>query len=127
MASSFLPAKAELVKVMLNRVGMSADIDRPDGSASENKYGKIEDGDITWQSVGTETLYRQHLGSNDQPREESVVGGRVDRENPVVIAGRDTDVQEDDRLTFSDGRRYRVDQKMPRQTHNEFRCTLIDG
>lgn len=128
MSGMLFPAKQRLATVMLHRVGQDVKIKRPTGSAGTNDYGKVEDGDRNYETIDHTVAYRMFRSGSEGPRESRVSGGRVDVDNPRIAAPRDTRIQEDDRVVFTDtGRTYHADEMIPRETHYEFRSTLVNG
>lgn len=120
-------SQGRLGKVMLKRVGVEGDITRPDGTATENRYGKIEDGDRTWADVATERVYPTYGGDNDLPSEARTTGGRINRESPTLAFATDTAAQEDDRVTMSDtGRTYVLIEKIPHELYTAYRANLVN-
>jgi len=122
------PGKQRLATVMLHRVGQNVKIKREVGSAAQNDYGKVEDGERNYETIDHTVAYRMFRSGDSGPRESRVSGGRVNVNNPRIAAPRDTRIEEDDRIVFTDtGRTYHADERIPRQTHYEFRSTLVNG
>lgn len=120
------PGKQRLATVMLHRVGTDVEIKRADGTATENKYGKVSDTDVSWSTVANEVAYRLYKYKDDFPNESRALGGRVNTDNPFIAFPRDTDAQEDDRVVFADdNKEYVLDELHARQTHYEFQSTLV--
>jgi hypothetical protein len=126
MTDILLPGKATLVEAVFKRTGSQVDILRGDGTAAKNKYGKIEDQDRTYTVVATEYGKRMYGSYGERNREEDVQGGRVSQENARVALSADTDAQVDDRVEFPDGRVYHLDAEVPRETHYEYKTTLVN-
>lgn len=127
MMGRLTEAHGRLGKAILKKVGYEADIKRPDGSASKNKYGKIEDGDRTWTTVATERAYPTYT-AGDLPNEAQTQGGRINTDEPVIALPVDTDAQEDDRVTMSDtGRTYTLIEEVPHELYTAFQTTLVNG
>lgn len=119
--------KARLVRVMLDRAGVSATIRRRDNSPSENSRGKVEDGDWTYADVAEETVFPIYASRDDRPAESRVTGGRINTESPRIAFQDNTVAREDDRVVMSDtNRTYVLDERVPRATHIEFRATLVN-
>lgn len=128
MSGMLFPAKQELATVMLHRVGQNVKVKRPVENPPKNDYGKVEDSENNYETVGHAVAYRMFRSGSDGPREASVEGGRVDVDTPRIALPRSTDVKEDDRVVFTDtGRTYHVNEMIPRSTHYEFRSALING
>lgn len=118
--------KERLARVALHRVGETVDVLRDDGSSTENQYGKIEDDERTYNVVGQEVARRIYSSTSDRPGEADVTGGRLPTENPRILFEKDAAVQDNDRVAFSDGRTYVLDEEVPLDTHTSYRVTLIN-
>lgn len=91
-------SKDRLTRMALNRVANEAEIYRPDGSSTKNKYGKIEDKNYT--PVGTTTAFRRYRLTDEEPIDATVDGGTRDNDDPRIIVPRHSDAREGDRLRF---------------------------
>lgn len=121
-------ARERTADVALSRFGTEITIRRPDGTATLNEYGKIEDSDESYTQVATEFAVRWYRARDDYPGEATVDGGRVDTENPWLFLAADTQASEDDRVEFSDtGQVYVVDEMIPRQAYKQARVTPVNG
>lgn len=127
MSGELFDGKQRLGRVILNRVGKQVDVLRADGSATENKYGKIEDDERSYDVVGQETARRIYANESDRPGEADVTGGRLDSENPRILFGSGADVTDDDRVRFPDNKVYVLDEEAPLDTHTSYRVTLVNG
>lgn len=125
MTDILFPGKARLAHLMFRRTGSPVEIHRADGNATENKYGKISDVDQTYSKVADEYAKRMYGSYGERSREGSVEGGRVSEENARVAMMRDTEAQVDDHVIFPDGSEYALDARVPRETHYEFKTTLV--
>lgn len=126
--SRLFTGRQRTADVMLSRFGTEVTIRRPDGTATLNEYGKVEDSDQTYNTVTTERAVRWYRARDDHPGEARVTGGRIDTENPWLFVAHDTQMQEDDRIEFSDtNQTYVVDELISRQTHTEARVTPTNG
>lgn len=141
MVDRLFPNKKRHLEVLLHRVGQEVHVFRPDGTATANRYGKVEDVDISYTRVGYgayeygqqaysgEPIYARRLygGYDDRPGENNEVGGHVNIDSPRIAFSSDVDVQEDDRVEFvAEGVTYLLERKVPRETHNEFRAVLVN-
>jgi len=112
--------------VIVERFGNEAEIRRPDGSASKNKYGKKSDTDVNYAPVGTEKMRVAYERLDDRPDQAGVDGGRVSTDNPYMVCRHDTEAQEGDRVHFShDGRTFSLEERVVYDTHVEFTATLV--
>lgn len=125
MTGELFDGKRDLVEIAFRRSGDIADVLREQGGATENKYGKISDTDKSYTKIG-ETVVKLMYGSYDERRrEDAVQGGNVRMETPRVAVPKDTIAQEDDLVEMPDGERYQLDAKVTRETHTEFKATLL--
>lgn len=125
MTGELFDGKADLAEIAFRRSGDIANVLREDGTATENKYGKVSDTDKSYSKVG-ETVAKLMYGSYDERRrEDSVQGGKVRMETPRVAVPKDSIAQEDDLVEMPDGERFQLDAKVTRETHNEFKATLL--
>lgn len=124
-----LGGRGRLAEMAINRVGAGVTIKRLLSPPAENEYGKTPDSSPSdYDDVTTEVAHRIYASRNDFPNEARVTGGRIDSENPRLAFKEDTQAQEDDIVEFEDtGRQYVLDERIPRQTHVEFRSTFING
>lgn len=122
-----LPNKERLARVMIYRTGHDVEIMRADGTATENKYGKVSDTDVSYTKVADETARRMYNRRDREPSEGGVDGGRINTDSPRIAMFKDTAAQEDDRLVFETGEEYVLDEAIERDTHTEFRVSLING
>lgn len=103
MSSPLIGGRELQAKVLIWRVGDSITIKRPDGSETENMFGKKDDTDLTFDTVSTvERGYRFDPSRSNSLRAAVAVGGRADMHEPHVALGHDTEAQEDDLLEFPD-------------------------
>lgn len=86
------------VRSALNRFGQRAEVRRPDGTATENRYGKIED--KSYKVVDTITAIRRTRRFSDEAQERTVDGGVINTDQPRIVAPLDANIQTDDRLAF---------------------------
>lgn len=139
MAGEVLTGR-KLFRVALNRTGETVTIYRADGTATENKYGKIEDGDRTFSKVTSEVGRLTYESMEERPTESRVQGGRVNTESPIILFRDDTQAREDDRVVFDgfgdgsfgsdvfgDARTYTLDERVPRDNYVAFKATLVNG
>lgn len=127
MTNGLFQPRNRLIRVILNRVGVPADIEQP-SSPPDNKYGKVSDVDVTYSTVATEDAYRTYGSYEERPRSMPEIGGDADMDTPRVVLKRETAAEEDYRVTFTDdGKVYHLDEKIPRETHTEFRATVVNG
>lgn len=123
-----LQSKRRHLAVTIRRLGSAATITRPDGTATENKYNKRSSEDVTYEHVADTVARQFYQRDSDEPTEGGVSGGRIDTDNPRIALPHDTPAQEDDRITFDDtGRTYVLDERVHRDTHAEFRVSLVQG
>lgn len=117
--------RSRTASVLINRAGTPVDILRPD-SPPENKYGKVSDSDVTYSQVASSVCRRIYPTDDERPREARTIGGRIDTEEPRLAFPKNTNVQEGDRVQFQDdGKQYQIDEHIPRETHDEYRATLV--
>lgn len=140
MVERLFPNKTRHLNVIFHRVGEEVVVKRDDGTATENEYGKVEDDEVSYVELGyggneygttaysgtpvyAKRLYPSYEG---RPDEMGTIGGRVDVDNPRIAFPQNIDVQEGDRVEFVDeNTTYFIEQRVPRETHNEFRATLV--
>ena len=125
MTGPLLGGNRTTIATIIYRTGNEAAILRPDGSATENRYGKTSDGDRTYSAQGTEKFRRIYPYERERGSQQQVSGGRLDDEDPQIIAHYDTIAQEGDRLRFPDGQEYNLDSRASRDTHVKFQTTLV--
>jgi len=125
MTGPLLGGNRTTIASIIYRTGNEADILRPDGQATENRYGKVSDGDVNYTVEDTETFRRIYQSEVERGSEQLVIGGRLDDEEPRIAARHDTGAQEGDRLQFADGSTYSLESRIGRDTHVEFRTTLV--
>jgi hypothetical protein len=126
MNGKLFSGNERLVRVVLHRVGTPAEVYRADGTATENAYGKVQDGDRTRNKVTDLLAYRMYRYKDDFPAEARTAGGRVDTDTPFLVFQKEADVQEDDRIIFQDDdKEYHLDEEIPYATHVEYRSTLV--
>jgi hypothetical protein len=126
MTRGIFQPRDRLIRVVLNRTGTPADIKQP-SNPGENKYGKVADTDRSYTVVATEDAYRTYGSYEERPRDMPEVGGDADMDTPRIIFKRDTAANEGYRVEFDDGEVYELDVVVPRETHKEFRATIVDG
>jgi len=125
---SLYQTRDRLAKAMLHRYGHDVTVERPAGSAPENKYGKVSDEDKTWNTVENTVARRVYDSTRARPRESRGLGGRVDVDSPLIVLPKDSDAQEGDRVKLSnDSKIYYLDQEISWDTHKEFRTTVSNG
>lgn len=125
MTTSPFGGKRTHVAAILYRVGKEVDIARPDNVATENRYGKLSDQDRSYSDVDTEYARRMYNSGGQRDSQQLVQGGRLDQDTPRIAFMYDTVAQEGDRATFPSGQTYSLDKRIDRDTHVEFRATLI--
>jgi len=125
MTGPLLGGNRTTVSAIIYRTGNEATIRRPDGNATENRYGKVTDTDVTYSAQATERFRRIYQTESEPGSEQFVAGGRVSDEEPGIAARYNTVAQEGDRLLFEDGNEYTLDSRVDRDTHVEFRTTLV--
>lgn len=124
--ADLIKSQSRLFRRLIDMTSGTATISRPD-SPSENKYGKVEDSDLTYTDVDTEKVHRMYISRDDLPSESQVRGGRLNSDDPRLAFMDNTEAQEDDHVTFDDtGRTYVLDERIPRISHVEFRATLVN-
>lgn len=112
-------------KMSIKHTGEEVSVERPDGTATTNKFGKVDDGDVTWTSVGDEFAYRARAASDEEPGRSRATGGRVRTDSPNILLPEDSVVQEGDRLTFDDGEQYIIDRLWTTGAHEETATTRL--
>lgn len=123
---ALIKASRRRSKIVLSRIGEEVTVRRPAGTATENKFGKVSDADITWEEVATDEIaYRAYPGDDDEPNRARASGGRVRTDDPNILLEEGTQVQEGDRLEFDDGEVYEIDRLFERGAHNETRVTRV--
>lgn len=101
MATGRLRSHARLLHYVIQETGTPAIVERPDGLATENKYNKVPDSDVTFNVVETRERARRLWQSDGQRRtEEGVTGGKHRDDQPKIAFGKSADVQEDDHVVF---------------------------
>jgi hypothetical protein len=125
MTGPLFGGKRTHIAAILYRTGSDVDVLRPDGNATENRYGKVADSDVSYSSVASERARRIYLSETPRGAEQVVTGGRLNTEDPRIALMDDTVAKEGDRLRFPDGQRYSLESRIDRDTHVEFRTTLI--
>lgn len=113
------------VSAIIYRVGREVTVYTPDETATENQYGKVSDGDRSFSEKGTEHARRIYENQNDEASQQLVQGGRLNEDTPRIAFRHDTVAEEGDRVEFPDGTTYDLDRDMPKDTHMEFRSTMI--
>lgn len=127
MTGELFQANAATIDVILQRVGDVVTVKKADGTETTNSRGKVTDTDITWVDVDSETAHRIYGSDSDRPDFANVVGGRVDVDSPQVVFSNDTVAEAGRRVEFPDGNVYELDEKVPYETHTQFRSTLVNG
>lgn len=127
MTRRALPRSARRrVKQSLSQIGEQIVVERPDGTGTEDKFGKVGDDSITWETVTDEEYaYRSYPNYDNERGRARAPGGRVRTDSPNILLPRDTLVQEGDRLTFDDGETYEIDRLQKRASHTETRVTRV--
>lgn len=125
MTGRLFSGRERTAAVLLDRVGVHATLRKPDGTATENKYGKVSDSDINFVDDGQITAHRLYPNDDSRQRESSVEGGAVDLSTPRIAVQNGTGLQEEWRVAFPDGEVYRLIEKIPRKTHEEWRAELV--
>lgn len=125
MNGALFGAKRTEAAAVIYRVGSEVQILRADQQATENRYGKVSDTDRTFSQVATEHARRMYESRGDEPQQQLVTGGRLDQETPIVAFKHDTEAEEGDRVEFPDGTQYSLDRRVPKDTHVEYRTTMI--
>lgn len=113
--------------IVIARSGTTADILEPDGTATENEYGKTESSEETFTKVAEEPARRVYNTRDDFPAKAYATGGRVDDDNPLVLLKKDTVADEGYRVSFPNGATYELDEELYFETHSEYRVTVING
>lgn len=94
---------------MIWRAGEQITIKRPDGSETENIFGKKDDTDVTFSTVSSDEYgYRYEPTADSRDRSGTVPGGRVRTHEPHIALALDTAVQQDDLIEFPNGDQYAV-------------------
>lgn len=127
MTTSPFSGKRTHVAAIIYRTGNEVTIKRDDGTASENRYGKVSDNDRTFSTVDTEYARRLYNSRGNRDSQQIVEGGRLDEDTPRIAFKHDTAAQENDHVTFPSGQTYSLDKKSQRDTHTEFRATLLQN
>lgn len=104
---------------------LEGEFDVIEESNIEDRYGKVNDTDKVFLDIGQGTAYRIYPSMEERASEASTLGGRIDTESPRIAFPRDTIAEEDDRVGFPDGRKFVLDERVPMETHYEFRATLV--
>lgn len=113
-------------KLALSHIGQEVVVERPDGTATEDKFGKVGEDDVTWSEVATdEVAYRAYPNYDNERGRARATGGRVRTDSPNILLELETDVQEGDRITFDDGETYEIDRLQRRASHTETRVTRV--
>lgn len=121
MVDRLLPSQKRKFRVLLSRIGQRVDILRPDGTATENQFGKVDDGDVSRSKIGETICRRIYASEEERPQRRLIQGGRRSQDNPRLAFPKDTDVQQDDYIVFPNGDTYRIDKFVPWETHDEYR------
>jgi len=127
MDSKLLRANRRQVAVALKRLGSLMSIRRPDGTAVENDYGKVEDGDLDYDDAGEAYGRRTYWSESDYPSVAVSSAGDLNTDEPIIITQADADLEEDDRIDFPDGDTYNVDRVIPFGSHQYIQVTYING
>jgi len=125
MGGRLLPTQRKKLEVLITRAGDNVDILRPDGTATENQFGKVDDGDVTRSKVGSAWSKRIYSTNDERPDKRLTAGGRRREDNPVLMFPHGTDVQEDDHIEFPDGDVYMIQNQLRNDTHAEYRVENV--
>jgi hypothetical protein len=123
--NTLFSAKRTEVAAILYRIGHEVTIRRYDENAAVNQYGKVSDTDRTYSDLTTEYARRVYNSNTDRDSQQLVQGGRLSEDTPRIAFTHDTAAEADDRVVFPDGQTYVLDKEVPRDTHMEFRATLL--
>lgn len=130
MVSNHLYAARRRFRLAINRLGERVEIRRPDGTATENKYGKVED--KNYAVVAEEFAIRIDRDREEEAHERVVDGGVFDTDQPRILFPLDADIREDDRVAFTASVENAVpvyeilDEVTGRQAFSEYRSTLVN-
>lgn len=125
MNGALFGAKRTEAAAIIYRVGSPVSVLRAEQTATENRYGKVNDTDRTFSEVGNEHARRLYESSGNEPQQQLVTGGRLSQESPRIAFKHDTIAEEGDRVRFPSGTEYVLDERVPRDTHVEYRSTMI--
>lgn len=125
MANQLFGGKRTHVSDIIYSVGEPVDILQPDNTATENRYGKVSDTDRSFSKVDEEHARRIYETDNDEQSQQIVEGGRLDEDTPQIAMMHDTVADTGYHLRFPDGSEYELDREVPKDTHTQFRATLI--
>lgn len=91
----------------------------------ENKYGKLTDGRAGVVLVGEFRARRMYPLRRQMAQREQVRGGSRQSKTPDIAFPLDSDVQEDDRVTFPDGEEFELQAQRRNETHLQFGASKI--
>lgn len=112
-------------KIAIRHIGWEIAIKRKHNTAPVNDFGKRDNEDEIWETVGEEYAYRAYGSQNEEPNRRRTTGGRVRMDDPNVLLEVDTAAQEGDRLEFPDGETYEIDRIFERGAHTETQVTRV--
>lgn len=121
MPDRLLPSQKRKFRVLISRIGQRVEILRPDGTATENDFGKVDDGDITRSKVGETICRRIYASDEERPQMRLTQGGRRPEDNPRLAFPKDSNVQRNDHIVFPNDDTYRLDKFVDWETHDEYR------
>lgn len=121
MPNRLLPGQRRKFRVLITRIGQQVDILRPDGTATENEFGKVDDNDVTRSKVDEAYARRIYSSNEERPDMRITTGGRRSEDAPRLVFPYGTDVQRDDHIEFPNGDIYRIDDHVPHEMHDEYR------
>jgi hypothetical protein len=112
--------------IAIKRLGDKVIVRKPDGSATENKYGKVETNDVTYTDTEETYARRVYRFEDEFPAEAGVVGGRVDTDTPRILLPKDVEVNEEWRVHFiNSDETYVLDEEIHREIMHEYPATLV--
>lgn len=112
---------------IIHQVGEACDIQRSSASGSDAYRNPT----LSWSSVGTETVAKVYPFLRMWPEQRDSLSGELDEDNPVLMARKDADIQDGDKIVWHNGLdpadqiEYRVRSITPMATHLRVRAQKI--
>lgn len=125
MTDPLLASNRSNLKMRIYRRGAECDILRADGTATENRYGKVSDTDQTYSVETQEYFHRIYEEASMRESESQVQGGRINEDDARLASFYNTVAEEGDRVEFPDGTKFALDRRMDFDTHTEWQVTII--
>lgn len=122
-----LPAQRRTATVAINRFGEDCVISKPDGSTTEDGYGKVSAKDNSFAAVDTESVVRTYgsRGRTSEPIKSRDVGGRRPADSPLLVLRYDTVAKAGYRVTYG-SETYELDALTVYPSHIEATTTLVN-